>query len=167
MTTFEWFYKKRDVIYPLIAEEVDRKYRKMTKTVPPMDECFRTIIQTTGVCYHASLDGRQPFREAIAECLNQPGITEQVIEIELICCQAVFLSNIRVGDNIACNQALRENVFMMAVCMDMRIPLFLIGKPGSSKSLAKTIVTNNMQGQASHAPLYQNLKQVISLLIFN
>ena len=55
-------------------------------------------------------------------------------------CQQAFLNNMReVGQNIAHNRALCENVMMMVVCVNVRIPLFLIGKPGSSKSLAKTI----------------------------
>ena len=65
-----------------------------------------------------------------------------------------------VGENIAHNAALRENVFMMAVCVDLRIPLFLVGKPGSSKSLAKSIVADSMRGQASQNDLLKSFKQV-------
>ena len=36
----------------------------------------------------------------------------------------------RLGENIAKNAALRENAFMMAVCIELRIPLFIVGKPG-------------------------------------
>ena len=64
------------------------------------------------------------------------------------------------GENIARNVALRENVFMMAVCVDLRIPLFLVGKPGSSKSLAKAIVADSMRGQASQNDLLKSFKQV-------
>lgn len=65
------------------------------------------------------------------------------------------------GENIARNAALRENVFMMAVCVDLRIPLFLVGKPGSSKSLAKAILADSMRGeQASHNDLLKSFKQV-------
>ena len=34
----------------------------------------------------------------------------------------------------------------MSICMELRIPLFLVGKPGSSKTLAKTVVVDVMQG---------------------
>lgn len=50
----------------------------------------------------------------------------------------------KLGPNIARNAALRENVFMMAVCIQLRIPLFLVGKPGSSKSLAKSIIQDSL-----------------------
>ena len=76
-------------------------------------------------------------------------------------CQDVFLRNVGIiGNNIAQNQALKENVFMMVVCIELRIPLFLVGKPGSSKSLAKKIVSNAMQGKSSQGKLYKELKAV-------
>ena len=66
----------------------------------------------------------------------------------------------QLDDNIARNQALKENVFMMIVCIELRIPLFLVGKPGSSKSLAKTIVADAMQGRAAKSQLFRTFKQV-------
>lgn len=64
------------------------------------------------------------------------------------------------GDNIARNAALRENVFMMTICVELKIPLFLVGKPGSSKSLAKSIVTESLSGKYSKKELLKNFKQV-------
>ena len=65
-----------------------------------------------------------------------------------------------IPNNIARNDALKENVFMMLVCIELKIPLFVIGKPGSSKSLAKSIVANSMQGPSSSNALCKKLKQV-------
>ena len=73
----------------------------------------------------------------------------------------MFLDSVELAPNIAKNQALKENVFMMIVCIELRIPMFLVGKPGSSKSLAKTIVADAMQGNAAHNDLFKNYKQVI------
>ena len=72
----------------------------------------------------------------------------------------MLLESMVLGENIARNAALRENVFMMAICLDLRIPLFLVGKPGSSKSLAKSIVADSMRGQASQNDLLRSFKQV-------
>ena len=75
-------------------------------------------------------------------------------------CQEVVLDSMSLGPNIARNAALRENVFMIAICIELRIPLFLVGKPGSSKSLAKSIVQTSMQGTASNSELLKGFKQV-------
>lgn len=72
----------------------------------------------------------------------------------------MLLDNMRLGENIAKNAALRENVFMMTVCVDLRIPLFVVGKPGSSKSLAKSIVQESMKGKSSRNKLMKQFKEV-------
>lgn len=72
----------------------------------------------------------------------------------------------KLGDDIARNKALKENVFMMVICIELRIPLFLVGKPGSSKSLAKTIVGNAMLGKASVSQLFKEMKSVSALVAF-
>jgi hypothetical protein len=75
-------------------------------------------------------------------------------------CQEVLLDNMRLGDNIAKNAALRENVFMMAICIELRIPLFIVGKPGSSKSLAKAVIHASMRGKSSQTDLLMDFKEV-------
>ena len=72
----------------------------------------------------------------------------------------VLLDNMELGQNIAKNAALRENVFMMAICIELKIPLFLVGKPGSSKSLAKSIIQDSMHGKTSRSELLKEFKQV-------
>ena len=78
-------------------------------------------------------------------------------------CQDVLLDHMKLGPNIAKNAALRENVFMMAICIELRIPLFLVGKPGSSKSLAKSIVADSMLGKASEQNLMKEFKEVLGI----
>ena len=49
---------------------------------------------------------------------------------------------------------------MMVISIDLGIPLFIVGQPGSSKSLAKTVVCDVMQGPNSYADFYKNFKEV-------
>ena len=96
--------------------------------------------------------------------------TYSLVEHTLICvtlcftdvfrCQEMLLTSMKLGENIARNAALRENVFMMAICIELRIPLFLIGKPGSSKSLAKAIISDSMRGKDSRNDLLKGFKEV-------
>ena len=87
-------------------------------------------------------------------------MAQLLLTILIYSCQEALLDNMSLGPNIARNAALRENVFMMAICIELRIPLFLVGKPGSSKSLAKSIVQTSMQGTASNKELLRGFKQV-------
>ena len=75
-------------------------------------------------------------------------------------CQTFFVNELQLETNIAKNDALKENVWMMAICIELKIPLFLVGKPGSSKSLAKTVVAFAMQGERSYSPLFKNFKEI-------
>lgn len=83
-----------------------------------------------------------------------------MLSILLSSYQREFVEDLQVKENIAKNEALCENIFMMVVCIELRIPLFIVGKPGSSKSLAKTIIQDNMQGSSSASPLFRNFKEV-------
>ncbi|VDI69454.1 Hypothetical predicted protein [Mytilus galloprovincialis] len=124
----------------------------------------KALILALGVCYQACLKKRQDFRDMIVDFFEEPFMLLDVnqLESELIRCQEKFLDSdcVTLADNIAKNQALKENVFMMIVCIELRIPLFLVGKPGSSKSLAKTIVADAMQGDTARTSLFKKYKQV-------
>ncbi|KAK7494871.1 hypothetical protein BaRGS_00013998, partial [Batillaria attramentaria] len=120
------------------------------------------LVLSLGVCYRACLRSKDAYDEFVVPHFQSPfdlpGGQAQFLAI-IDKCQEVFLDNVRLEDNIARNQALKENVFMMVVCIELRIPLFLVGKPGSSKSLAKTIVADAMQGNSSYSYLFKELKQ--------
>jgi hypothetical protein len=75
-------------------------------------------------------------------------------------CQDLIMKEIQLEKNIAKNDALKENVWMMFICISLRIPLFLVGKPGSSKSLAKTVITDVMQGQQSKSEFFKQFKEI-------
>ncbi|XP_062570768.1 E3 ubiquitin-protein ligase rnf213-alpha-like isoform X2 [Saccostrea cucullata] len=123
----------------------------------------RSIILALGVCYHASLKNREVYRNHISGYFRHPLNLQsggRQIEKEIKKCQRIFLEKVNLNENIAKNMALRENFFMMVVCVELGIPLFLVGKPGSSKSLSKSILDQNMQGRESHSELFKNFKQV-------
>ena len=87
-------------------------------------------------------------------CSCQDTLIEQVIDKEH-------------HKNIAKNKALKENVFMMIVCIENRIPLFLVGKPGSSKSLSKSLVDNATKGRTSKlGSVFSQMKKVSQWDIF-
>ena len=90
----------------------------------------RSIILATSVCYHVSLQSnstREEYRNKLASCFKLRKITAESIMNLINICQEVFLDEIEKPDAIARNQALKENIFMMVVCIELRIPLFIVG----------------------------------------
>jgi hypothetical protein len=54
--------------------------------------------------------------------------------------QTTLAQHLDVGRGIAHNEALCENLFMLLVAVLNSISIFVVGKPGSSKSLVRTLL---------------------------
>nr|XP_014350051.1 PREDICTED: E3 ubiquitin-protein ligase RNF213-like [Latimeria chalumnae] len=140
-----WFYEHRDMLFEQSGE---------------LECVLKSLILAIGVCYYPSLVQREEYLEEICKYFPSPFNTPHAILNEIMSCQDLFLSQIKTQETIAKNKALKENVFLMIICIELKVPLFLVGKPGSSKSLAKTVVTDAMQGPAAHCDFFKCFKQV-------
>ncbi|XP_058231012.1 E3 ubiquitin-protein ligase rnf213-alpha-like [Hemibagrus wyckioides] len=149
LKTVMWFYQQRHKLFKEI-----NKIRGNKGGID--DDLVRSLILAVAVCYMASLEKRNEYLKQVSEAFSL-SCSDILTEIEL--CKDAFISNIDCPSSVAKNEALKENVFMMVVCMNLRIPLFLVGKPGSSKSLSKTIAAHAMQGKASANDLFKGYKQ--------
>ncbi|XP_065259536.1 E3 ubiquitin-protein ligase rnf213-alpha-like [Emys orbicularis] len=166
-----WFYNLRDLLFPLIDKKKSEAHQSMDydpsihaiakgcekDQIYALNAAQRSLVLAVGVCYYVSLESRQDYLKEIAKCFSVP---ESLLQLEIVLCQEVFLDNLSVPKTTARNDALRENIFMMVICMDLRVPLFLVGKPGSSKSLSKTIAADAMQGRLSKTELFKQCKQI-------
>ncbi|CAF4766518.1 unnamed protein product, partial [Rotaria sp. Silwood2] len=63
----------------------------------------------------------------------------------------------------AINRALRDNLFVMFVCILNRIPVILCGKPGCSKTLAIQIIISNLKGKKSNDSYFEQLPELIAV----
>ncbi|KAM6164698.1 E3 ubiquitin-protein ligase RNF213 [Rhynchocyon petersi] len=155
---FRWFYDHSEMLLAKLESFLPKS--SAVKMTFPRNPVLWSLVQAIGVCYHASLEKKELYRKAICKCLPEPYDESKVLLDAITQTQDLFLNGVSLRKTIAKNSALKENVFMMVICIELKIPLFLVGKPGSSKSLAKTIVADAMQGQAACSDLFQNLKQV-------
>ena len=57
--------------------------------------------------------------------------------------------NVELEKGIAKNRALLENLFSLFVAINTKIPIFILGKPGCSKSLSVQLINNAMKGSTS------------------
>lgn len=159
MQGFLWFYNS----HPMFAEDLKVLFQQQQKNNPPFspasDRVLWSLLMATGMCYQSCLENKEQYQKTISQIFPDEYTPQRVLqEMELM--QDLLLSGVPMGETIARNEALKENFFMMVVCIELRIPLFIVGKPGSSKSLSKTLVANAMQGPTSHSDLYKKLKQI-------
>eukprot|EP00930_Biecheleria_cincta_P001164 TRINITY_DN102330_c0_g1_i1.p1 TRINITY_DN102330_c0_g1~~TRINITY_DN102330_c0_g1_i1.p1 ORF type:complete len:2842 (-),score=483.01 TRINITY_DN102330_c0_g1_i1:146-7831(-) len=71
--------------------------------------------------------------------------------------QDKFAMEFEVDADIVMNEALKENVFVGLLCIMNRIPLFIVGKPGTSKTLCMQVLLSNLQGKQSKSKMLQQL----------
>nr|XP_025715341.1 E3 ubiquitin-protein ligase RNF213 [Callorhinus ursinus] len=155
---FTWFYSHSRMLLSKLDSFLQESH--VSKNNLEREPVLWSLVLALGVCYHASLEQKESYWRAICRLFPEPYNDSKVILEEITQTQGLFLNGVSLRKTIAKNSALKENVFMMVICIELKIPLFLVGKPGSSKSLAKTIVADAMQGPAAHSDLFRSLKQV-------
>ncbi|XP_013865501.1 E3 ubiquitin-protein ligase RNF213 [Austrofundulus limnaeus] len=163
MQAFVWFHDHHEIFFSELQkfennqnDEGNEGHQRQPEIKDPV---LWSLVMAIGVCYHACLEHKDKYRSKISKQLPSRYNPSKVMQ-EISLMQDLLLSGVPMGETIAKNSALKENVFMMVLCIELRIPLFLVGKPGSSKSLSKTLVADAMQGQAAHSDLYKKLKQI-------
>ncbi|XP_038050831.1 uncharacterized protein LOC119723980 [Patiria miniata] len=125
----------------------------------------RAIILALSHCYHSRLsssDDRKLYRESVAKICKKkyPPFTEEQIEEVIRKEQLDILNRMELEEGIAKNEALRENVFVVLTSILNRIPVFLVGKPGCSKSLSLQLIRSNLRGPDSKDKYFKTLPAV-------
>ncbi|KAI4872372.1 hypothetical protein NFI96_033639 [Prochilodus magdalenae] len=160
MQVFVWFYTNYRMFFEELDEFLKEKKKKPGKKISEdRNPVEWALVMAVAVCYHSCLEKKDKFWGKICDFFQKYKKKDKVKQ-EIFLIQDLLLHDVQLGGTIAKNKALKENVFMMVVCIELRIPLFLVGKPGSSKSLSKTLVADAMQGQAARTELYKKLKQI-------
>ena len=62
---------------------------------------------------------------------------------------------------IAPTEGLKENIFMVLVCLISKVPVMIVGPPGSSKTLAIGILVENARGEYSRSEVYKAISYLI------
>ena len=90
------------------------------------------------------------------------GITQfkefsQLLELE----EELILDKIELDKGIGNSRSLRENLFLLFVSLGTIIPLIIIRKPGSGKSLSSHLVYKSMKGKHSKNKFLESYPSII------
>lgn len=125
------------------------------------------MILALSICYHSRFTKytvRKQYREKIAECcryINELNLKdERQIKNIIVEQQNDILNRMELPLGTAKNTALRENVFVILVCIFNCIPVFIVGKPGCSKSLSMQLIRSNLRGKDSANDFFKTLPQL-------
>ncbi|PKC00365.1 hypothetical protein RhiirA5_505219 [Rhizophagus irregularis] len=125
----------------------------------------RSYVLALSLCYHSRLydqDLRKQYRHEMEQVLQNykayigENMFARIIREE----QEDYINRMQCPPNTAHNEALLENVLVMIVCILTKIPLFLIGASGSSKSLAIRLISSNLRGSDSDDKYFKTLPRI-------
>ncbi|RIB16990.1 hypothetical protein C2G38_2038117 [Gigaspora rosea] len=129
-----------------------------------IDFSIRCYILALSLCYQSRIydqESRSEYRKEMLKIFQRykTGIKEndfiKVIRDE----QEDWIKRMQLPPNTAMNEALLENVLAMIVCILTKIPVFIVGAPGLSKSLAIKLVGQNLRGSDSNDRYFRKLPQ--------
>jgi hypothetical protein len=125
------------------------------------------IVIALAHCYHCRLPSsgaRAEYRELVARTWAQHGggrhVSPRQFAETVHAEQLELIERMVLPDGTAKNTALLENVFVLLVCILNRMPVFLVGKPGCSKSLAMQLIFTNLRGKDSNDAWFKTLPQL-------
>ena len=74
-----------------------------------------------------------------------------------------LLKQIKLDKGIGQNQLLKENLFLSFLSIVTKIPLIIVGKPGTGKSLSIQLLYNSMRGVYSENEFFRKYPQIIQI----
>ncbi|XP_048242688.1 uncharacterized protein LOC124148338 [Haliotis rufescens] len=123
------------------------------------------MIMALAHSYHSRLNeskNREEYRQSVVGLLRDHGlhVDEEFVLKTIAKNQKAVLDQMELPDGIARNTALQENVFVILVCILKHIPIFVVGKPGCSKSLSLQLLKGNLRGKDSKNDYFRKLPQL-------
>ncbi|RIA83496.1 hypothetical protein C1645_880465, partial [Glomus cerebriforme] len=139
-----------------------------TKVYPGFSDItinIRSYILALGLCYQSRLyvqSLRKAYGERMGEIFRKYkfNVDGEIISRIMREEQENYINRMQCPPNTAKNEALLENVLAMIVCILTKIPCFIIGESGSSKSLALKLICQNLRGVDSNDDYFRRLPQV-------
>ncbi|CAG8527830.1 33218_t:CDS:10, partial [Gigaspora margarita] len=129
------------------------------------NDTIKSYILALSLCYQVRFFDqklRNQYQDRMCEIFKKLGVEinskifTEIVQEE----QKDFMKRMTKPSMVAENFALLENVLAITVCILTRIPLFIIGAPGASKSLAVRLVSQSLRGKDSNDSYFRTLPQV-------
>jgi hypothetical protein len=169
---FEEMKEKRQKINTSIKKDKCPKHLQEYLTMSERYETMpmiKSIVLALAHCYLSRLptaELRKKYRKEMIDLFSRNGTImtyktnsdsfAAIVRME----EEDYLDRMELPPGTARNVALRENVFVILVCILNRIPIFVVGKPGCSKSLSIQLIRSNLRGRDSRDPLFKELPQL-------
>ena len=78
--------------------------------------------------------------------------------------QDYLVDQIEIDKGIGKNNLLKENIFLLFLSVITNIPLIMIGKPGSGKSLSIQLINKSMKGIYSKNKFFKKFPKIVQTI---
>ena len=146
---YQWFYQ-------FIKSK--RKEIPIFKDLKDEDIQLNSIILSIYVCYYIRIYNKQLRKNFNFELNKSINVNIESFPLKF---QKEISDRIQLEPGIAKNSALLENIFTLFVCINNKIPVFICGKPGCSKSLSVQLLYKSMKGDNSSDLMFKSLPRII------
>ena len=161
---FKWFNE-----YYIIKKEVLEVEKKKNSNIKQSDNvlnflkkkkveiCKNSINLSIYMCYYIRISNKRQRKKLSLKLDKYFDNNFLKIPIE----ESLYIvENVKLERGTAKNEALLENIFSIFVCILNKIPLFIVGKPGTSKSMSVQLIYNSMKGQNSANSFFKKYKSL-------
>ena len=167
---YEFFYgylkNKKEIKYDMLENRKMEGADNFYKNLDEFSLQIYSIILSIFVCYYlriSDIQTRDDLKKQLNEIYNNlddkyKGKDFLDIPKEE---EKYVVNNIELEKGIAKNRALLDNVFSLFVAINNKVPIFIVGKPGCSKSLSVQLINKAMKGSSSKNPLFKSLPKII------
>lgn len=159
---FLWFFKIIDLEFMLQQHKVSRPWTPIKRLLFRAE--FSMVIAVLG-CYYFRLNRqhRNEFERELDEVRRREirqgleALARRTTHAIIVGQFAYSMSFFSIPEGIALNSSLQENLFMLFMCTmcDEPIPLIIVGKPGSSKTLSVIIFRDSFQAENKYKQVDQ------------
>ena len=151
----------------LSPDEVEKHLREDYRYVAGINTEVRSMVLSLALGYHcrfADAARRKAYRDAMEDVMAgdgrlglKRGDFAKIVRME----EEEYLARMELPPGTAKNAALRENVLVLVTCIYNVIPVFVVGKPGCSKSLSVQVIRSNLsRGAESPDEFLRSLPQL-------
>ena len=166
---YEFFYdylkKKKEMNTDLLEnKQLDNKEYEFYQNLNSYNLQIYSIIMAVFVCYYLRItenDTRKELEKIMNVILEDfdksyNDFLKLPLEEELF-----IANNIELEKGIAKNRALLDNIFALFIAINNKVPIFIVGKPGCSKSLSVQLINKSMKGKVSNNYIFKQYPKLI------
>ena len=144
--------------------------KKRAEFDPRLKPILLELVNSTHVTKKEIKIGRKYEEGSLIDNINFEELKmdlrdQKIIQFsDLLKLEQNFLINlIELDKGIGKNNLLKENVFLLFLSLITTIPLIIIGKPGTGKSLSAQLICKSMRGKYSKEKFFRKYPQIIQI----